>query len=165
MPGRERSDCLSGLAAQSMQLSALPREELSRRWEAIYGAPPPRGIKRPLLERAIAWHLQAKGLGGLSAKTMRELCALHPVGPRPGSATGGNDSGSVPRPSSGLGSNRPAAPLRPGIRLVRDWQGRTHTVDVTPGGYVWKGELYGSLSAIARKITGARWSGPRFFGL
>ena len=161
-----RANARRPISVENMrQLVDLPRDELSRHWEAIYGSPPPRGIKRPLLERAIAWHLQAKMFGGLSAKTMRELRSLQPVRPRPRPATGDKDGASAPRISSGSRSVRPAAPLRPGTRLVREWQGRTHTVDVTPGGYVWKGELYGSLSAIARKITGARWSGPRFFGL
>jgi len=42
---------------------------------------------------------------------------------------------------------------------------KTHTVDVVDGGFLWDGAHYRSLSAIAREITGARWSGPRFFGL
>ena len=54
---------------------------------------------------------------------------------------------------------------QPGARLIRDWNGSTHTVDVVEDGFVWNGERYRSLSAIARAITGARWSGPRFFGL
>ena len=55
--------------------------------------------------------------------------------------------------------------LAPGTRLLREWNGRTHQVDVTDDGFVWNGETYRSLSAVARAITGARWSGPRFFGL
>ncbi|MGI9450483.1 MAG: DUF2924 domain-containing protein [Geminicoccaceae bacterium] len=55
--------------------------------------------------------------------------------------------------------------LKPGARLMRAWQGRTHTVLVLDDGFEWQGERHGSLSAIARKITGTRWSGPRFFGL
>lgn len=55
--------------------------------------------------------------------------------------------------------------LRPGAKLVREWQGRTWTVEVIEGGFLMGGERYASLSALARKITGARWSGPRFFGL
>ena len=51
------------------------------------------------------------------------------------------------------------------MRLVREWNGRTHTVDVVEGGFGWDGRVHKSLSVIARKITGARWSGPRFFGL
>jgi len=55
--------------------------------------------------------------------------------------------------------------LVPGARLLRDWNGRTHAVDVTQDGYLYDGITYRSLSAIARRITGAHWSGPRFFGL
>ena len=52
-----------------------------------------------------------------------------------------------------------------GTRLVREWQGTLHEVIVLDRGYLWKGKTYRSLSEIARSITGARWSGPRFFGL
>ncbi|MEM6422200.1 MAG: DUF2924 domain-containing protein, partial [Pseudomonadota bacterium] len=55
--------------------------------------------------------------------------------------------------------------LKPGGRLVREWNGVSHVVDVTADGLIWRGERYRSLSAIALAITGARWSGPRFFGL
>ena len=55
--------------------------------------------------------------------------------------------------------------LRTGSRLVREWNGTSHTVDVAKGGFVYREQNYKSLSAIAREITGARWSGPRFFGL
>ena len=55
--------------------------------------------------------------------------------------------------------------LRPGNRLVRRWRGRTYVVEVTEGGLVYDGERFGSLSVIAGKITGTRWSGPKFFGL
>ena len=58
---------------------------------------------------------------------------------------------------------RPA--LIPGTRLVREWQGTTHVVEVGPDGVFWQGQRRSSLSAIAREITGTRWSGPRFFGL
>ena len=55
--------------------------------------------------------------------------------------------------------------IRAGARLVREWNGRTHTVTVEEEGFSYAGRNYCSLSAIAREITGARWSGPRFFGL
>ena len=55
--------------------------------------------------------------------------------------------------------------LKPGARLVREWGGVTHEVTVVDGGFLWKGEVRKSLSAIAEEITGAHWSGPRFFGL
>ena len=53
----------------------------------------------------------------------------------------------------------------PGTRLIREWNGVTHVVDAVDDGFIWQGARYGSLSAVARAITGARWSGPRFFGI
>jgi hypothetical protein len=55
--------------------------------------------------------------------------------------------------------------VRPGARLVREWRGRTHTVIVTDDGFEYAGKAYTSLTSIAHEITGAHWSGPRFFGL
>ena len=55
--------------------------------------------------------------------------------------------------------------LKAGTVLVCDYQGRRHIVTVGPDGYVWEGNPYSSLSAIARAITGTAWSGPRFFAL
>jgi hypothetical protein len=48
---------------------------------------------------------------------------------------------------------------------MREWRGTVHVVDVTEDGLAWNGRIYSSLSAIARTITGTRWSGQRFFGL
>jgi hypothetical protein len=61
--------------------------------------------------------------------------------------------------------DRPGRMLRPGTVLIRQWQGATHHVTVGGHGVLYRGERYRSLSAVARLITGARWSGPRFFGL
>ena len=59
----------------------------------------------------------------------------------------------------------PPISLKPGTRLVREWRGVTHTVLVHADGFEWNGKRYRSLTVIAREITGAHWSGPRFFGL
>ena len=125
-------------------VTSLSRDELVAEWTEAHGHPPPKGIKRALLERDLAYRLQAKALGGLKPATSRALM---------GFARG-----------KGQGFDQ-AKELRPGARLVRDWNGVTHHVDVIEGGYLWNGRRYRSLSAIARAITGARWSGPRFFGL
>jgi hypothetical protein len=143
------------------ELSRVSRDELVKRWEVIYGSPPPRNLKRPLLERAVAWHLQAKMFGGHSAKTKRALGALQPLGRAARDPDGWE--GRVPTPVPVTPSVHRSA--SPGSRLVREWRGRTHVVDVTETGFRWNSEEHRSLSAIARKITGARWSGPRFFGL
>lgn len=63
------------------------------------------------------------------------------------------------------GDKKTVPVIREGARLIREWNGREHVVDVTGDGYYWQGQMWTSLSAIAREITGARWSGPRFFGV
>ena len=68
-------------------------------------------------------------------------------------------------PSRGAAKPTPSVSLRPGTRLVREWHGVTHMVLILADGIEWRGQRYRSLSVVARKITGARWSGPRFFGL
>ena len=55
--------------------------------------------------------------------------------------------------------------MKPGTKLVREWHGHAHTVNVLEDGFEYRGERYPSLTRIARRITGVHWSGPRFFGL
>ena len=129
-------------------LADLPRADLVERWKVLYRPDPPRGISTRLMVRAIAYQMQARQYGGLKSAIVRRLEKIA------GGKTGGKTE-DAPR----------ALALDPGTRLVRDWNGATHTVDVIDNGFEWQGQQYGSLSEIARKITGARWSGPRFFGL
>ena len=135
-----------GLAA----IPRLPRATLIVRWTKAYGRPPPKGISRRLLEYVAAYHLQAQTSRGLRPAVRRKLHQLA------GSGRNGVSAASPPSP-------RKALP--PGSRLVREWNGRSHTVEVTDSGFLYGGQQYRSLSGVARTITGARWSGPRFFGL
>jgi hypothetical protein len=153
------------------ELQLLPRSALSKRWEAIHGFPPPKGARRILLERAIAWHIQAKVFGGHSTKVRKQL---YPENPRPGvqMAYGSQDRNvsdasrkQSEQQTDRVNKARSRSAPRPGARLVREWNGVAHVVDVTAHGFVWQGRSWKSLSAIAIAITGARWSGPRFFGL
>ncbi len=129
-------------------LADLARAELVERWRTHYRTDPPKGISRHLLIRAIAYKMQAKRYGGLKPATDRRLRTIA--------------NGTV---NGDHGGRKTAASLQPGARLVREWNGVSHVVEVIEGGFVWKGDRHRSLSAIARAITGARWSGPRFFGL
>jgi hypothetical protein len=133
---------------QIVALSDLPRPALVERWQRHYRTDPPKGISRPLLVRAIAYEMQAKRYGGLKPATDRRLRMYSN-----GTANGDH------------GGRKTAPTLQPGARLIREWNGVNHVVEVIEGGYVWNGDRHRSLSAIARAITGARWSGPRFFGL
>jgi hypothetical protein len=59
----------------------------------------------------------------------------------------------------------PGIVLKTGTTLVRQWRGHAHTVLVRDDGFEYRGECYRSLTVVAERITGAHWSGPRFFGL
>lgn len=135
---------MSPLELQLDRLTKLSPVELRSEWRRLYKSPPPQ-LTPDLLMRGIAWQMQAKALGGLSRATERVLDQR-----------------------AGLRSSKTsidAARLKPGTRLVRGWQGRTYDVLVTEQGFLFEGEQYSSLSSIAERITGTRWSGPRFFGL
>ncbi len=132
------------------------RDELSVLWQRHTRHPPPAGLSRRLLEFAAAWQLQAERYGGLSSATQRQLKrAIAELAGASGQASA--------RAASRRRSARPRP--APGTRLIREWGGRTHVVDVTETGVTYNGQPYRSLSEVARAITGARWSGPRFFGL
>ena len=129
-------------------LADLTRAELVERWRTHYRTDPPKSISRRLLIRAIAYEMQAKRYSGLRPATDRRLRMI-----ANGTAVGDH------------GGRKVSPTLQPGARLIREWNGVSHVVEVIEGGFVWKGDRHRSLSAIARAITGAHWSGPRFFGL
>jgi hypothetical protein len=133
----------NALEQQVGALRTSNRKQLTELWRDLYKAAPPAAFTRDLLARGIAWRLQERALGGLSADARRII----------------GDSG-----QSG-GSRRSVRVLKPGNRLVRRWRGRTYVVDVVDDGLAYDGERFASLSVIAGKITGTRWSGPKFFGL
>jgi hypothetical protein len=138
------------LEEQLAEIPKLDASALSAGWTALFGRPPPANLSKRLLEHAAAYHAQAKVHGGLSNGPRRKLID---AGRRKTSA---NDKYSEPKRRSAM---------TPGSRLVREWHGRSHTVEVAERGFLYAGQRYRSLSAVARIITGSRWSGPRFFGL
>lgn len=120
-------------------LSGMSPTQLRHEWERAYRTPAP-SISPELLKLGIAYRLQEKELGGLSRTSTTALKAP---------------------PERG----RVNITIKPGTRLVRGWNGRTISVQVAEDGYLYEDRVYGSLSAIAREVTGTNWSGPRFFGL
>lgn len=137
------------LEEEIASLGDLSRKALLERWAKAYGPEAPKGISQALMTRAIAYRLQAKHLGGLKAGVARQL----------------RETLAPPAPETSAAASPSGPSLKPGARLLREWNGKTHHVEVTESGFLWNGAHYRSLSAIARAITGARWSGPRFFGL
>jgi len=130
------------------QLPTLSSEELDARWRELYGAERPRRIYGELLIGVLAYRLQERALGGLKPATRR---LLRQVAGNPGER---RSLDALTRPR-----------LRAGAVLLREWHGATHRVTVLEHGYEYSGQRLKSLSEIARRITGSRWSGPLFFGL
>src|SRR5688572_716487 len=129
-------------------LGGLPITVLRERWKELFGAPPPKSLRREFLIKACVYQTQVKAFGGLSVATRRRLKAI---------AEGARTGESVPT----SGSLR----IKPGTRLVRAWGGKVHTVTAVPKGFEYAGERYRSLSAVARAITGTSWNGRVFFGV
>lgn len=128
------------------RLAKMKPAELRSRWREVYRRVAP-DIGPDFLRRGIAYRLQERGQGSLTSSTRREI-------ERQIKRLGRHDGVTVSSPS-----------LKPGTRLVRSWRGRMHQVLVLEDGFEFDGRRYGSLTQIASDITGAHWSGPRFFGL
>lgn len=143
-------------ATDMAALPQLTRESLARIWKQQFRSDPPRGCGRQLLELAAAYSIQEKSCGGLSPAARRALDS-------------GRGSADVPpgrrRSATGAEVFRVRRALKLGTRLLREWNGQTHYVEVVEGGFLWNARTYRSLSVIAREITGVQWSGPRFFGV
>src|SRR6202521_5572772 len=132
-------------------LSRLPQldiRELREEWCRLYKADASLHLSRELLVRAVAYRMQEVALGGLRPEPQRQLRQI-----------------AQELKEGGPARIRLRPQLKPGTRLMREWQGRTYEVVVRDDGFAWQGTQYRSLSAIARKITGTAWSGPLFFGL
>ena len=130
-------------------LATMEIATLRAEWRRLYRASPPLRLRRDLLTRGIADKWQEVALGGLLPAIRRRLLAL---------VEGGQEEGAAVRVA-------PAPRLRPGTRLLRTWRGRTMSVTVLEDGFLFEDRRYTSLTEIAHAITGAHWSGPRFFGL
>lgn len=128
------------LDEQLAGLATLSPAQLRQSWQQVTGAPVPK-VSPTLLRRALGYELQAKALGGLSRSTQQKLAQLAAARTR-------------------------TTVAQPGMRLVRAWNGTIHVVLIGDDHVIrWQNREWRSLSAVARAITGTRWSGPAFFGL
>jgi hypothetical protein len=159
-PARQKSGAPSSPIGQAANrrnavskeaLSRLPTldiGELRQQWRGLYKTQAPPNLSRELLVRAVAHRMQELARGGLRPEPRRQLLRIAQQFKETGEAT-----------------IRARPELKPGTRLMREWQGRSYDVLVLDDGFSWQNTRYRSLSAIARQITGTAWSGPLFFGL
>ena len=152
VPGRGGKDArksgVRDIEAEIPDLHDRSTQELRLAWRKWHRTEPPLGLSRDLLIRVLAYGLQERADGGPSSRALqRRLQTLARA----------SDRGALSDASGDL--------LKTGTTLVRQWRGHTHTVVVHKDGFEHEGRRYRSLTVIAERITGAHWSGPRFFGL
>ena len=128
----------AAITAEVRALEGMDLERLRADWRRRYG-PPPKVRSPELLRLSLGWRIQADAFGGLDASTRRRIRHVGSVGK--------SDHVSV------------------GVRITKEWRGRTFQVDRVDDGYRWQATTYASLSAVAQAITGVKRNGPKFFGL
>ena len=126
----------------------LSLPQLRQAWSDLWGIEPHRWISQSMLERSIDFKRQEQDGFGLNAEQKRRLYKIITAYKRnPNHFEQGHTA------------------LKPGMRLIRNWKGKAHTVTVTTNGFMYHNKEYSSLSTIANDITGSRWNGWLFFGL
>jgi hypothetical protein len=145
--GRVHNQDLAEVDGEIARLVDRSTQELRRTWRTMYHSGPPLGLSRDLIIRGLADKLQQRAHGGPSRALQRRLRIL------------------AREFEKGAGSFEAGGVLKTGASLVRRWRGHTHTVLVGEDGFEYDGQRYRSLTVIAERITGAHWSGPRFFGV
>jgi hypothetical protein len=149
-------------------LSRISPAQLRDKYQEVFGEPTRSG-NRDFLFKRLAWRIQSLAEGTLSERARRraeELARdadLRTTAPRPTQATVGAHARAV------TGTVRATAHDRlpiPGTVLTRTYRGRRVEAKVLPrGGFEHDGQVYRSLSAVAKAVTGSHWNGHLFFGL
>jgi len=142
----------STVLKQLAELQDMPYPVLKERWRSLYGTEPP-AYKRQHMIRRLAYRIQELAYGGLSDETKAELERI-----------AAEDEQMRQQRKASRRKPKTTHPT-PGTRLIREWKGRRYEVTAIEDGFEYDGRRYRSLSAIAKAITGAHWSGPQFFGL
>jgi len=141
-------ETVDDISQKLAELPHLSRQQLLDLWHKLYRRPP-LGLRREVLIPFLAYRIQENAYGGLKPSTRAELRRI----------------ARLLEPSDGPAKRLVRAKIRSGTRIVRTWRGVAHEIFVADSGFEYQGTTYRSLSGIARKITGTRWSGPAFFGL
>lgn len=137
------------IRAQLAALPSLPMAELWALWDQHFPRRPSHR-NRHYVESRLAYRIQEQAYGALPTNIRKMLVEA--------GAKHSKIKSSVGRSAQTL--------LMPGTTLIREWDERQHRVTVTPEGlYELNGQVFKSLSAVARHITGTQWNGPKFFGL
>jgi hypothetical protein len=130
-------------------LEGLDLNGLRRQWRTHLGGEPAVHLPRWLLMKVLAYRLQSDAFGGPEKSIQRILRSEDAAAPFDRRAP----------------QTREGVSLKVGALLVREWKGRLERVMILEEGFAWNGQTFGSLSQIAKAMTGTNWNGHRFFGL
>jgi len=132
------------ISKQLESLRQYDRTALRGLWRQLFDSPPSEELRKDVMVRVLAYTIQEKACPrrAITRRRLRQLLAENM------------------QKAAGISLR-----IKPGTRLIREWKGQIHNVIVAERGYEYQGQLYGSLSEIARLITSTRWSGPVFFGV
>lgn len=145
-----KNDILRQLA----ELERMPFAGLRKQWQELFGGEPP-GYNRTFLIKRLSYRIQERAYGGIKPETRAELDRML-------NEEGYDELGRLgPKEAPRIREDQ----IVPGTTLIRYWKGERHTVTVLDEGFEYLGQPHKSLSAIAKKISGTKWSGPAFFGL
>lgn len=129
-------------------MEAKELSNLKAQWREIFNQDPPFKASRDFMQGHIAWTQQAKEHGGIKRKANNQMKQMMQQ----------MRGGAEPTPDTSL-------IIKPGTKLIREYQGEKHEVITIAEGFRYKGKAFNSLSSIAREITGTRWNGKVFFGV
>jgi hypothetical protein len=133
------------IVRQVLELENKQSTELRKMYNNLFQVQCPPNSSKEQLRHKIAYRLQELVIGGLDDKTKARLEA-------------------VAKGSAVIDKAR-HSDLLPGTKICREYNGVMHQVEVMAGSFEYNGQKWSSLSAIATKITGTKWSGPKFFGM
>jgi hypothetical protein len=152
------------------ELAALHRMtvgELREKYLAAFGEET-RSWNKDFLRKRIAWRIQELAEGGLSERARRRAEEIaRDADLRLRAPKGGSAAVSDARPGRTVTRRLPESADRrlpmPGAVLTREYRGDTVTVTVLEDGFVYQGQVFRSLTAVAKAVTGTHWNGYHFF--
>lgn len=151
---------LRQLGALDLQLSALAQMDtptLIATYEQLYGEPT-RSRNRDYLRKRLQWRVQELAKGGLPQSALDRIASLGDELPERW-----RQREAATREHSTTSRDPRMPPV--GSVLRRIYQGICHEVVVEAVGFVYRGERFKSLSAVAKRITGKVWNGYTFFAV
>jgi hypothetical protein len=145
----------NSLSAVIAGLAEIDADQLRLQWRNHLGGSAPTHLPRWLLARVLAQRIQIATLGDHDKAMLRAMRQ---------SKGGGEDSDGRPFAPRNP-ATKESISLKAGALLVREWNGELQRAMDLYKGFAWNGRTYGSLSQIAKAMTGTSWNGHRFFGL